>query len=654
MPGYIYLFYDACSVLALATLVMALCIRRLYKGRNNKLFLILCVFLTFTAILDIVTEYMDHFIVLREYHTLVRFVLTTLYFVFHNVMAPLYLFYIISVMGLWYRVRNRLTVLTYFWLIPYGIDLIILILNIFNGKVFYYDENYQYIRGPLVTVLYVVAFYYGILTMIVLLKYRHLIGKSWFWSLFAMVPFNMLSLFIQFYYPDYRIEIFVSTMMFIEVAIIVHRPEDMMDDIVGMQSYVAFMSAVRTVFDAGTPTCYLMIRINNYRLLRRNLGMINYIDLITNVSNKINQTCSLSNMSCETYYLEQGSFVITTEMDKYDVLLNTAHAINAYLVKPVKLGHMEVMLNTCTCMVRYPEDISSLEGLLNFEGTFNSKIKSTGCVTLLADEMEDKGFRMRNDMDAIISRGIDGHRFLMYYQPIYNVATGKFSTAEALIRLIDIEYGFVSPGLFIPAAEESGAIHDIGDYVIDEVCRFVGSLDFKEMGLDYIEINLSVAQCIESNLHDKIKQCMERYGVRPDQINLEITETAADYAPEITDRNIEMLANDGIRFSLDDYGTGYSNVSRVVQLPLEIVKLDKSLVDDMDIPVMWTVIKKTVQMLKRMNKKILVEGVEDKRAVDKFTEIGCNYIQGFYFSKPLPEKDYIAFIRKHNCQDGGD
>ncbi|MCR5222562.1 MAG: EAL domain-containing protein, partial [Lachnospiraceae bacterium] len=127
-------------------------------------------------------------------------------------------------------------------------------------------------------------------------------------------------------------------------------------------------------------------------------------------------------------------------------------------------------------------------------------------------------------------------------------------------------------------------------------------------------------------------------------INLEITETAADYDPSMTDRNISRLSELGLHFSLDDYGTGYSNIKRVVSLPLNIVKLDKSLVDDMDSNQMWTVIRNTVKMLKRMNKKILVEGVETERALDAFEKIGCDYIQGFYFSKPLSEGELIYFI----------
>ena len=649
-----YLIYDICAVISLATLILALAARGLYKGRNNKLFLLLCVILLLAGILDIASEYMDQIMTVhQQWQTPLRYLLNFVYYLAHNLMAPMYFLYMASIIGIWYKTKKD-SALLYLWLIPYNLDIILLIINIANHKMFYFDDDLTFNHGPWFMILYFVAFYYMFFEIVVLVRYRRLVSGPRFWLLMSMLPINGIAVLIQFFIPQLRIEIMTTTIICIAIAITVHRPEDMMDDVMGMQSYKAFLGNVHTNYVAHAPASYLMIRINNYRLLRRSLGMNNYTELIQTVAARINQISASVSAMFETYYLEQGSFVITADADYYSPLLNAGHAINSYMNKPIALHHMEVKLETTSCMVRFPEDIDTEDGLLNFEGTYNTKLPVTERVIVISELTKDNDFRMRNDMDAIIGRAIENHKFMMYYQPIYNVEKQRFTSAEALIRLIDDEYGFVSPALFIPAAEDSGAIHDIGEYVTDEVCRFVGSQDFEALGLDYIEINLSAAQCIESDLYERIRACMDKYGVRPDQINLEITETAADYDPEVTDRNINKLSEDGIRFSLDDYGTGYSNITRVVQLPLDIVKLDKSLVDDMDIPSMWAVIRNTVRMLKRMNKLILVEGVEDKRALDRFINIGCEYIQGFYFSKPLPENDFLNFIKEHNERAAGE
>ena len=649
-----YLIYDVCAVIALTTLILALVARGLYKGRSNKLFLTLCIVLLVAGILDIVSEYMDNIAAVhQDWQTPIRYLLNLIYYLAHNLMSPLYFLYMASIIGIWYKTK-RTSALLYLWLVPYNLDIILLIINIANHKMFYFDENLEFSHGPWFMVLYFVAFYYMFFEIVVLTRYRRLVTGLRFWLLMSMLPLNGVAVLIQFFIPELRIEIITTTIICIAIAITVHRPEDMMDEVMGMQSYKAFLGNVHTNYVAHAPVSYLMIRINNYRLLRRSLGMTNYTELIQTVAARINQISASVSAIFETYYLEQGSFVVTADADYYSSLLNAGHAINSYMNKPIALHHMEVKLETTACMVRFPEDIDTEDGLLNFEGTFNTKLPTTERVVVVSELTKDNDFRMRSDMDAIISRAIENHKFEMYYQPIYNVAKGRFTSAEALIRLIDDEYGFVSPALFIPAAEDSGAIHDIGEYVTDAVCRFIGSQSLTELGIDYIEINLSAAQCIESDLYERIRACMDKYGVRPDQVNLEITETAADYDPEVTDRNINKLSEDGIRFSLDDYGTGYSNITRVVQLPLDIVKLDKSLVDDMDIPSMWAVIRNTVRMLKRMKKLILVEGVEDKRALDKFTNIGCDYIQGFYFSKPLPEREFVAFVREHNKEVVGE
>jgi EAL domain-containing protein (putative c-di-GMP-specific phosphodiesterase class I) len=299
-------------------------------------------------------------------------------------------------------------------------------------------------------------------------------------------------------------------------------------------------------------------------------------------------------------------------------------------------------------LVRYPEDIDNQASFINFATNFHKKIDDSNRVIVLTDIANTREFKVANGIDEIINKGIANNKFEMFYQPIYSVKEKRFTSAEALIRLFDEKYGMISPGLFIPAAEESGAIHQIGDFVLDDVCRFISASDFNILGLDYIEINLSVAQCVEANLSRKIIGILDKYHVDVKQINLEITETAVAYDTETSGRNIKELVEAGISLSLDDYGTGYSNIKRVTELPIDIVKLDKSLVDEMDNPMMWVAISNTVNMLQDMGMKILVEGVEEEREFNKFVELGCDYIQGYYFSRPLPEAEFLKFIKKSN------
>ena len=497
-------------------------------------------------------------------------------------------------------------------------------------------------------VLYLVAFYYMVLGLCILIRNRNLVDNRKNLRLLIFQPLKVFTVLAQMLIPQFRIEIFGTAILIVVMAVGVHRPEEFIDRIVGINTVAGFLIDIKRTVESGCPATVLIFKFTNHRMLRQTLGFELYSDLTRKIADKLKNMNSLTDSKAELYYLDNGTYAAVASYSKYNMMYNFGRMLSDYIKAPLNLLGMEVMLESRLCIVNCPSDISDADSMIYFVRDFEYRIHDENKLVIMSDVSESKEFRIRNDMNAIIGRGISGHNFQMYYQPIYSVKEKRFTSAEALIRLIDEEYGFVSPALFIPVAEQTGAIHQIGDYVIDAVCQFVSSDTFKSLNLDYVEVNLSVAQCIEADLPKKFDSVLKKYGVKPSQINLEITETAVDYDPAVTDRNINELSSMGFNFSLDDYGTGYSNIRRVVTLPLRIVKLDKCLVDDMDNESMWTVVSNTVNMLRRMDKKILVEGVEDERALEKFTEVGCDYIQGFIFSKPLPEREFIRFIRRAN------
>ena len=224
-------------------------------------------------------------------------------------------------------------------------------------------------------------------------------------------------------------------------------------------------------------------------------------------------------------------------------------------------------------------------------------------------------------------------------------ATVNHVFKDGIVRLKDEKYGFISPEVFIPVAEKSGAIHKIGDFVLEQVCAFIASDEYKKLGMSYIEVNLSVVQCMQPKLANHIMEILTRYGVRPEQLNLEITETAASISQQALEDNIKDLTNMGMKFSLDDFGTGYSNMQRIVKLPFDIIKLDRTFTELYDNPKLGIVLTNAINMIKAMKMKIVVEGVETEEMLKLFSELECEYIQGYYFSKPIPREEFVKFIQ---------
>ena len=640
------IYFDICAIVLSLTVLLFLVSKRYTRGRTNRLLLVLAELFIVAGLLDVFDSLFGTYVAQSPGNATIQFVTNTIFYILRNLATPTYMLLIYSYYGIWHKLKKNSVDL---WAValPFAAIVVIILSNVFTHSLFYVDENGVYTRGGGIGSLYVFAVFQLIYMTYILVRYRHTIRRSEFFMLIAFVPLNMLAVIVQRVHMGLRMEMLSLALTLFMIATALQRPEEVIDAAVGTLGMHGFLTDMYKAYSVNRPMNILFIKVRNHRVLRTNLGLEIYNSLLRRVSDKFSTMSRMINLYTDVFYNGRGVFAIVTEGDKYEETLNYGRMTVAYLQESFMLNNLEIRLDAQVCLARCPKDIETYNTLLRFNNRFHKILPEMDQVIILSEVMESKDFKIKNEIDDIIKKGIAGNRFRMYYQPIYSVAQDRFVSAEALIRLEDDKYGFVSPAIFIPAAEESGAIHDIGDFVLEDVCRFIHRAEFAESGLEYIEINLSVAQCIELNLVEKIRGLISKYKVKTSQINLEITETAVDYDPKITDRNIFTLNKMGFKFSLDDYGTGYSNIKRVVSLPLDIVKFDKSFVDEMDDPNMWTAIINTVDMLKKMNKKILVEGVEDKRTLDRFVELGCDYIQGFYFSKPLSQSDFIKFVNEH-------
>lgn len=249
-----------------------------------------------------------------------------------------------------------------------------------------------------------------------------------------------------------------------------------------------------------------------------------------------------------------------------------------------------------------------------------------------------------------ITEALDQDRVEVFLQPIYSNLEGSFTSAEALVRIREEDGSLLSPGVFIPVAEDNGQIVELGERVFKLVCQFIKENDMDELGIHYIEVNLSVIQCQMTNLAERLIAIIDEYQINPARINLEITETKAISARNTLLNNMEKLIDYGFSFSLDDFGKGESNLMYVVEMPVAIVKLDY----DMSKAYYHTekakhVVKAVVDMAHGLNLKLVAEGIEKIEELTAMNKEGIDYIQGYYYSRPIPVNEFISFMRQHNC-----
>ncbi|MDE6024202.1 MAG: EAL domain-containing protein [Lachnospiraceae bacterium] len=638
------LYFDYCAFAIMIIMLAAILFRRLFYGRANMSFLFVLCVAFFSTIFDIWAVTLDN---MGVGNRMMKYIAHDGYLVLHNLTIAVFDFYLVTVTDTWHKIRNN-KALKSLMPIPFFTVLFTVIISNRTGWIYYLDESDTYVRGKYFFILYITVMVYIVYAFYHTIKYTTHLEREKKASLMIMYPLMLASTVVQTFFPHIIIELFAISLSLLFIMLLVQRPEERIDSATGIYKLVAYEADMKRSFENKKSMQVIMVSIANYRALQDVLGYGSTRHIIKKISEGFIRLQRQFKLSSELYYMGNGHFRIVIDEKSFGMTEQAAETINQVMNNDVSLLNVGISIQAYVCILKCPEDLNDFDSLIAF-GSQLEKQEFTSNVLYAEEILKNKQYNLFKEMDGIIEEALINHKFEVYYQPIYSVDNGQFNSAEALLRLKNEKYGFISPEIFIPVAEKNGAIHRIGAFVFEEVCRFIASDEFKTLGIEYIEVNLSVIQCMQEQLSKEILNTMKKYNIKPNQINLEITETATSYSQRVMYANINRLTDAGIKFSLDDFGTGYSNMKRIASLPLSIVKFDKTFADVGDSSKLKIILENTVKMVKDMDMKIVVEGVENEELVKFFSDLECEYIQGYYYSKPIPRDEFVKFVKAHNA-----
>jgi diguanylate cyclase (GGDEF)-like protein len=262
-------------------------------------------------------------------------------------------------------------------------------------------------------------------------------------------------------------------------------------------------------------------------------------------------------------------------------------------------------------------------------------------------EMEDETF-WRLGMIRQLRTDFADNRLELWYQPQLSLITGKVIGAEALLRWRTAEGKFISPAVFIPLAEYSGLIIEIGDWVINQACKQIKVLEQQEFDHVGISVNVSIPQFKRDNFVNSIIQATINHDVKPSKLELEITENILMDEPQVVIDALVRLKEEGISIALDDFGTGYSSMSYLQKLPLDRLKVDRSFITDIALPGQSLIADTIINLGKQMNLKVIAEGIEEEAQQAHLIAQGCDEVQGYFYAKPMPADEFLTFLRNNN------
>jgi EAL domain-containing protein (putative c-di-GMP-specific phosphodiesterase class I) len=248
-------------------------------------------------------------------------------------------------------------------------------------------------------------------------------------------------------------------------------------------------------------------------------------------------------------------------------------------------------------------------------------------------------------MEADLRRAIVRHEFQLRYQPIVHLRTNEITGLEALIRWQHPEHGIIPPLDFIPLAEETGMIVPIGEWVLREACRQAARWNERRETPLTVSVNLSAVQLNQGNLPDLVESALTESGLMPALLVIELTESLLVDHRESTLRQLQQVKALGIRLAIDDFGTGYSSLAYLRRFPIDIIKIDKSFVDDVgNVPAAAALTMGIIQLGRSLHLSTIAEGIEHADQLSELTDGNCELGQGYYFAEPLTQSDMTDLL----------
>ena len=392
----------------------------------------------------------------------------------------------------------------------------------------------------------------------------------------------------------------------------------------------------------------LVFDLDNFKKINDSLGHQLGDSLLAKLAMRLNK---LTRENDVFYRLGGDEFaLVMSNTNDLHVITRTAKQFLAAISTPFKMAGHELAITSSVGIVLFPEDGNTPEVLLKNADTAMYHAKKKGNSYLFFNDTMNRQAVKRLQIENLMRFGLKEDHFEVYYQPKMNIRTGKLTGMEALVRFITPKKGIISPGVFIPIAEETGQIIDIGEVVLNKACRDVKKWLDDGLFNGRVAVNLSAKQFSLPDLTSRIDIILQKNALPSYFLELEITEGTVMDDPNEAINIMRSLSARGIHLAMDDFGTGYSSLAYLKQFPLNTLKVDKAFIDDMKNERGRNMVDSIVTIAHNLDLHVVAEGVEQAHQIDILKTLNCETVQGYYYSKPLSKDEFTEFLKQQQSK----
>lgn len=608
---------------------------------KNKIFQ-LCLVTTFCSIaFNIASTCLLQYFQSLPY--ILTYAVTAIYFVVTPLMVVLYFTYIMSMIYDNYKAMWLQLSIAY---IPYGVYLMVVLANIWTKSIFYIDLTTGYAQGHWIALTYYIFYFYIFVSLCAVLFNLKAIERPIRRILMSFPLIATLVIAIQQLFPQYILTGSAAACALVIVYLYFQNKSmsiDFLTEVSNRQEFLRMLD-LKIGSKKGSNMSILVVSMNDFKFINDKFGHRNGDTLLKGICNYFK---TLVRVDC-LYRYSGDQFAIVFEDPRERQVQHVVEQINTRMELPWKLDNNSYIVTCSVALIEYPQSATDKDSVLNGIDYTLAQAKQDKLTHFCRCTPEMIGkMKRKHEIYEIMKDYVKQDAFVVYFQPIYTVENGKFRMAESLLRMNDTPLGVISPGEFIPIAEETGLIIQITYQVLHKVCQFIKRQLDKGVGLEGVAVNLSIIQFMQDDLAEKILKIIESYGIPMSTIKFEITESVLASNTDTVINFINTMHEHDIRFGLDDFGTGYSNFSSVLSIPFHTIKLDKSLVwrgvEDDKTNIM---VRYVTKAFKKLNKFVLAEGVETAAQNEFVIDCGCDMVQGFLYARPMPGPEAETYFVK--------
>lgn len=524
----------------------------------------------------------------------------------------------------------------------WSILMVLILVNLWTGC-YFYISNGCYFRGPLNKLGFLVMLIEVGMLCMCYIRNRKVVTPYALQMVRSIPPVTVLLTFIQVLFPDIVFTGVIAVCVNLILFACFQSNRIGRDSLTELQNRSRFFEHLKNYQKRGTNVHVLLVHLKDYSQVNKHFGMKGGDALLFNIARFLDNLdpeyrvyrygnthfTMLGDFSTEKKAKALADHIIRRFDESWDI-----HGTEWY--QKIQLVHMEME----SAAIDENKGVDQLSFLLAKDKDCKENTK------IFFDKSEKASYERKNYVLSEVRKAIEKETFELYFQPIYSCKAGKFLSAEVLLRLFAEDGSFISPGEFIPIAEEYNLNDEITWLVLQKSMKFLAK--YPELPLETISVNMSVQQMNDEYLKDKVAIAQEKFGELLYKLRIEITESVITQNPEVVGNIMRYITQEGAGFYLDDFGVGFSNFARMLELPFQVIKLDRSMMLRIEKTQRdYNILKSLVAMLHNAGFLVVAEGLETENQVQKAMEIGVDRIQGFYYAKPMCEKDLLTFLEEH-------